>query len=96
MDTVEKEAHGAVGFYLSSFLAPEATKKAISACDRALRHFPWLKRKRLQHGATQLELWSHHESEESIFVDKTGNLFVLIGSPMNVVLWADVLERLAK
>lgn len=96
MDMTERKVHGAVGFYLSGSLAPEATKKAISACDQALRHFPWLKRKRSSHGVAQLELWSHHDPDESIYVDEFGNLFVLVGSPMNVVSWADAVGKLAK
>ena len=96
MDMIEKNAHGAVGFYLSGSLDPEAIKSGISAYDRALRHFPWLQRKRLRHGAAQLELWSHHNPDESMYVDKLGHLFVLVGSPMNVVSWEYALERLAR
>jgi len=96
MDMTEKNAHGAVGFYLSGNLATEATKNAIAACDQALRHFPWLKRKRLSLGVAQLELWSHHNLDESLYMDESGNLFVLVGSPMNVIAWSDALEMLAK
>lgn len=96
MGTNEKNARGAVGFYLSGTLATDATKNAISACNQALRHFPWLKRKRLQHGVSQMELWGRHVPDESIYVDKLGNLFLLVGSPMNVISWADALNQLAR
>jgi len=96
MDMTEKTACGATGFYLSGSLAPEATKKAISACDQALRHFPWLERKRLQHGAVQFELWGHHDPDESTYLDRSGNLLILVGSPMNVVSWEFALEQLAR
>lgn len=96
MDRTRKNTLGAVGFYLSGALATDATKNAISACDRALRHYLWLKRKTLTYGAAQLELWSHHNPAESIYMDRFGNLFVLVSSPMNVVSWAKAIEQPAK
>jgi hypothetical protein len=96
MDTIEQSVYGSVGFYLSGSLPREAAKRGLSACNNALHYFPWLKRRRLQHGVAQLELWSHHNPEDSLYFDKLGNLFVLIGSPMNNISWSDTLERLAK
>lgn len=93
---MEYNMHGAVGFFLSGGPSQEAKARAISACDQALRHFPRLKRKRLNHGPGQLELWSRHNPEESIYRDISGNLFVLIGSPMNAASWEEAIAKLLR
>ncbi|MFH1317466.1 MAG: asparagine synthase-related protein [Candidatus Omnitrophota bacterium] len=88
--------YGAVGFFLSGSLALEAKEKAVLACGQALSHFPWLERKRLQHGSGQLELWSHHNPDSSTYVDNFGNLFTLIGPYSSTILWEDAIEQLEK
>jgi hypothetical protein len=85
----------AIGFYIDTSPDPQVTKRGIAACDRALRHFSWLKTKRAKHGDTDLYIWGHCTPEEAIHTDESGNLFILIGSPVpNGTTLKDVADEL--
>ncbi|GEM_PF-783283 len=91
-----RNTKGAVGFCLTSVLSTDTQQRAVRACNQALGHFPWLIRMKLNQGSAQLEVWSHHEGEESVYFDQRGNLFALIGSPMNSIAWEEAIKLLEK
>lgn len=85
----------AIGFFIDTSLDAQVTRRGIAACDRALRHFPWLKTKRAKHGDTDLYVWGHRHLDEVVHTDESGNLFILIGSPVpNGTTLKDVADEL--
>jgi len=96
LQNITENIRGAVGFCLSGHLGTEAEGRMMASINGALVYFPWLKRERLTHGTAILELWSHHDVKSSVYSSDSGELFVLVGSPMNTVPWVDVSENLGR
>lgn len=90
------EIQSAIGFYIDTSSDPRVTKKGIAACDRALYHFPWLKTERMRLGDAELYIWGHDSLDEVTYMDESGTLFILIGSPVsNGTTLKDVADKLA-
>lgn len=86
----------AVGFYVTTRATPQECQGALEAKQGCLRYFPWLHQQVLDIGASAITTWSHHEPREAVYGSEDGSVFVLVGSPMNQVSWADATNRLAR
>lgn len=76
-----------VGFNATYRLDAGRAEAASRAIDRALSHFPWLVRRRLTVGGTEIEVWGHGDPGDSIHTLPDGSLLVRTGRPEQDPSW---------
>lgn len=76
-----------VGFNATYRLDARRAELASNAIGRALSHFPWLVRKRLSVGETEIEVWGHGDPADCIHTLPDGSLLVRTGRPEQDPSW---------
>jgi len=70
-----------IGFSAAYRLDADRAAAAGEALGRALAHFPWLIRRRLNVGETALEIWGHDDLDGSMHTLPDGSVLVRAGRP---------------
>lgn len=78
-----------VGMSIAVGIPIDAELRRWDVVHLALRHFPWLGRTRITHGATTLELWGFGALEADTCPLADGSLLVRVGWPVGAAAWVD-------
>lgn len=84
-----------IGFAATYDLDPRRADAAREAIERALRHVPWLSRRVITIGATELHLWGHGSLDDAVHVMEDGSYLIRVGWPVGDASWSDAARALA-
>lgn len=91
--TDNKHATGALGFIIGNKAIIESKRNKI---DIIFGLLPSYDKKFFEFGNIRVEFWCRDKNTNSTFIDKKNNFYLLVGSPMNSVIWEEVINQLDK